>query len=155
MTTENTKTANEARIRELIEKWAKTTRDGDSDEVLSNHSSDVLIFDVLSPLQYKGADAYRKSWDDWHPSFESESLFEIHDLNITSGKTVAFCHCLIQCGGTLPNGGKKRGLGACDFLLTQNGWQVDGQASAYLNADKREGYACVRWRKRDFPCSQD
>jgi ketosteroid isomerase-like protein len=64
MTTETTKTTDEVQIRELINDWAKATREGDDDAVLSNHAADLLIFDVLAPLQYKGAAAYRKSWDE-------------------------------------------------------------------------------------------
>lgn len=102
MTTENTETANEIPIRELINDWAKATREGNNDAVLSNHAADVLIFDVLAPLQYKSAKEYRKSWDEWHPELSAESVFDIHDLNITAGETVAFAHCLIECGKT-PN----------------------------------------------------
>jgi ketosteroid isomerase-like protein len=98
MTTETTKTTNEIQIRELINDWAKATREGDDDAVLSNHASDVLIFDVLAPLQYKGVLAYRKSWAEWRPTDEGEALFEIHELGITAGETVAFAHCLIECG---------------------------------------------------------
>jgi ketosteroid isomerase-like protein len=100
MTIESTETANETEIRQLINDWAKATREGDNEAVLSDHASDVLIFDVLAPLQYKGADEYRKSWDEWQPSSNGESLFEVHELGITAGETVAFAHCLIECGGT-------------------------------------------------------
>ena len=96
--TETTKTTNEVQIRELINDWAKTTREGDDDAVLSNHAADVLIFDVLAPLQYKGSAVYRKSWDEWRPTDEGEALFEMHELGITAGETVAFAHCLIECG---------------------------------------------------------
>ena len=100
MTSENSKVNDEIQIRKILNDWAKATREGNNDAVLSNHVSDVLIFDVLAPLQYKGADAYRKSWDEWQPTSEGESLFEIHELNITTGEMVAFCHGLIKCGGT-------------------------------------------------------
>ncbi len=65
MTTETSMVTDEAQIRQLMNDWAKATRKGDDDAVLSNHAADVLIFDVLAPLQYKGASAYRKSWDEW------------------------------------------------------------------------------------------
>lgn len=100
MTTHDTQAGNEIQIRKLINNWADETRTGNDDAVLSNHAADVLIFDVLAPLQYKGADAYRRSWDEWRPSDEGESLFEIHELSITAGETIAFAHCLIECGGT-------------------------------------------------------
>ena len=82
----------------MINDWAKATREGDDDAVLSNHASELLIFDVLAPLQYKGAEAYRKSWDEWRPTDEGEALFELHELGITAGETIAFAHCLIECG---------------------------------------------------------
>ncbi len=129
MTSENSNANDEAEIRELIENWAKATREGNNDAVLSNHASDVLIFDVLSPLQYEGAEEYRKSWDEWQPSNEGESLFEIHDLNITAGETVAFCHSLIQCGGTSPNGKKTEDWVRATFCLrkTDGKWTVTHQ----------------------------
>ncbi len=98
MTTETSMVTDEAQIRQLMNDWAKATRKGDDDAVLSNHAADVMIFDVLAPLQYKGASAYRKSWDEWRPTDESEALFEIHELGITVGETIAFSHCLIECG---------------------------------------------------------
>jgi ketosteroid isomerase-like protein len=98
MTIKTIKTIDEVQIRELINDWEKATREGNDDEVLSNHAADLLIFDVLAPLQYKGAAAYRKSWGEWRPTDEGEALFEMHELGITAGETVAFAHCLIECG---------------------------------------------------------
>lgn len=90
--------ADESLIRQLLDDWAKATREGDKDTVLSSHVPNLLIFDVLAPLQYKGAEAYRKSLDEWWPTDEGEALFEMHELNITAGDTVAYAHCLIECG---------------------------------------------------------
>lgn len=104
MNTENNETADEAQIRKLIEDWAEATRTGNNNAVLSNHAPDVLIFDVLAPLQYKGAEAYRKSWDEWQPSSDGGAIFAVHELDITAGDSVAFCHGLIQCGGASPDG---------------------------------------------------
>ncbi|MBC7893182.1 MAG: nuclear transport factor 2 family protein [Sphingobacteriaceae bacterium] len=119
----------ETQIRELLHRWATATRDGDDEAVLSNHASDVLIVDVLAPLQYQGAEAYRKSWEEWQPSSEGESLFELPDLAITAGEEVAFCSCLIQCGGTSPTGKKTRDWVRATFCLTKpdGKWMVRHQ----------------------------
>lgn len=98
MSIETSKLTDEVQIRQLLNDWAKATREGDKDAVLSSHVSDPLIFDVLAPLQYKGAEAYRKSINEWWPTDEGEALFEMHELGITTGETVAFAHCLIECG---------------------------------------------------------
>ncbi|HEY4050346.1 MAG TPA: nuclear transport factor 2 family protein [Acidobacteriaceae bacterium] len=94
----------EDQIRELLEQWARATRNGQQDEVLAHHAPDVLIYDVLPPMKYEGAAAYRRSWGDWQPDTQGEGQFELRDLSIVSGSDVAFAHCFIQCGGTLPNG---------------------------------------------------
>lgn len=98
MTVETSKVTDEGQIWQLLDDWAKATREGNDEAVLSNHAADLLIFDVLAPLQYKGAEAYRKSWDEWRPTEEGKALFEIHELGVMAGETVAFAHCLIECG---------------------------------------------------------
>ena len=42
--------ADEAAIRDVLEKWAEATRDGREEEILANHLDDLVLFDVLSPL---------------------------------------------------------------------------------------------------------
>lgn len=96
----------EEQIRKLLEQWAYTTRMGLQDEVLANHAPDVVIFDVLPPLKYDGADAYRKSWDEWQPETDGPGQFDLHELKITTGNDVAFAYGLIHCGGTTPDGKK-------------------------------------------------
>lgn len=104
MADKDTSTTNEAAIRELLEQWADATRFNKQNDVLANHASDVIIFDVLPPLQYESADAYHQSWDEWQPTTEGPGIFEIHDLKITAGDDVAFAYGLIRCGGTKPDG---------------------------------------------------
>jgi ketosteroid isomerase-like protein len=104
MANSSTEVSDTTLIRELLTTWANATRLGKQDEVLVSHAVDVTIFDVLPPLKYAGAEAYRKSWDEWQPTVKEPGLFEIHDLNITAGQDVAFAYCLIHCGGTQPNG---------------------------------------------------
>ena len=118
--------ANESQIRQLLEAWALATKQGRRDAVLANHSAEVLIYDVLPPLKYLGAAAYRKSWDDWQPDTQGEGLFELQDLFVTAGERVAFATCLILCGGTLPNGKKFEDLVRATFCLEKLGveWKV-------------------------------
>jgi ketosteroid isomerase-like protein len=97
-------TTQEASIRALLEQWAEATRSGRQDDILANHAPDVTIFDVLPPLKYEGADAYRKSWDEWQPTTKGPGPFELHDLKVTAGQDVAFAYRLIRGGGTQPDG---------------------------------------------------
>jgi ketosteroid isomerase-like protein len=94
----------EAEIRALLEAWAEATRHDCRDAILADWAPEAVVFDVLPPLRFAGAEAYRRSWDAWQPPFALPSLFELHDLVITAGREVAFAHFLLRCGGTLPDG---------------------------------------------------
>jgi ketosteroid isomerase-like protein len=50
-------------------------------------------------MKYEGTEAYRQSWDEWQPSTEGEGQFDLEDLSVTAGPSVAFAHCFIKCGG--------------------------------------------------------
>ena len=49
MSTSSRRHTDEATIRELVERWANAVRDKDVDGILSNHSTDMLMFDVPPP----------------------------------------------------------------------------------------------------------
>ena len=90
MLTENSKEIDEAQIRELIHRWLQALRAKDLDGIMSCYAPDILLFDLLPPLQYVGADAYRKNWAEWFPTFRGPIGYEIRDLSITTGDDVAF-----------------------------------------------------------------
>jgi uncharacterized protein (TIGR02246 family) len=105
-------TKDEAAIRELIENWAKAVRRKDIDGILANHSLDILMFDVPPPIQSKGIDAYRKTWDLFFDWSSDNPTFDVQAMNITAGNDVAFVTALMRCAGKTEN---KSGL---DFRLT-------------------------------------
>src|SRR5882757_6362133 len=94
----------EAAIRNVVESWTAAVRRKDFDGILRNHSSDIVMFDVPPPLQSKGIDAYRKTWDLFF-SWSSDPIpFDITEMSITAGKDVAFVVATMRCAGTGPNG---------------------------------------------------
>jgi ketosteroid isomerase-like protein len=119
----------EDEIRALLERWAEATRHDRRDAILAEWAADALVFDVLPPLRFEGAEAYRRSWDAWQPPFELPSLFEIHDLVIKAGREVAFAHFLLRCGGTLPGGKVIEDWARATICLgkTETGWVVRHQ----------------------------
>jgi ketosteroid isomerase-like protein len=118
-----------AAVRHLLEQWAETTRTGRLDEVLVNHAEGALIYDVLPPLKYEGAAAYRRSWGDWHPETVGEGQFGWQDLVITCDADLAFAHGLIVCGGAGPDGTVYSDTVRATFCLRrENGsWKVEHQ----------------------------
>jgi SnoaL-like protein len=83
MATQTAKTNDEAQIRQLLDNWVNALRAKDIDGLMTHYAPDMLLFDLAPPLQYKGADAYRKSWEEWLPTFQGPVGYEIRDLSIS------------------------------------------------------------------------
>ena len=104
MATKNSRTNDEAQIRQFIDGRARALRDKDINGVMSHYASDILLFDLAPPLQYRGADAYRKKWEEWFASWEGPIGYEIRALSITAGDDVAFSHSLNRISGRRTSG---------------------------------------------------
>jgi len=104
MSASSTRTVNEAAIRELVESWARAVRVKDLDGILANHSTDMLMFDVPPPLQSKGIEAYKKTWELFFSWSNDPVVFDIKDMDIIAGSDVAFVAALMRCAGTEKNG---------------------------------------------------
>jgi uncharacterized protein (TIGR02246 family) len=113
----------EGAIRELVENWARAVRIKDLDGILANHSPDILMFDVPPPIQSKGIEAYRKTWDLFFSWSQDSRIFDIGEMNITAGNDVAFVTALMRCAGTEANGDKIE----LEFRLTIGLRKIDGQ----------------------------
>ena len=96
-----------ARIRELMDNWAKKFRAKDLDGIMSIYAPDVVSFDAIARLQFKGVDEYRKHWEACLSFCQGPITFEIRDMNVATGDGVAFTHYLTRCGGTDQNGEEK------------------------------------------------
>jgi uncharacterized protein (TIGR02246 family) len=104
MTAENSRTNDEAQIREVIASWAKAVRAKDVNAVMSHYAEDILLFDLVPPLQYKGEAAYRNNWEEWFATWQGQIGYDIQDLSVTLGDDVAFRHSLNRISGTRTNG---------------------------------------------------
>jgi ketosteroid isomerase-like protein len=92
--------SNEVQIRRIVNDWAKAVRGRDMDGALAHHAKDVVMFDVPLPLQSKGIGAYKKTWELFFANnAEGEGSFNIEELKVTTGDTVAFCHALLRIAG--------------------------------------------------------
>jgi uncharacterized protein (TIGR02246 family) len=109
MALQMTRTDEEAPIRELIEDWAKAARANDIEGIMAAYAPDVVSFDAIAQLQFKGAEAYRKHWEMCVAMCSGPMTFEIHDLDIAAAGDVAFGHYLLRCGGAGEDGEEKTG----------------------------------------------
>ena len=86
-------------IRALIERWARAVHNGDMEGVLSDHSDDIVMFDVPPPTEgVRGIDAYRETWPPFFTLQKQGASFEIVSLDVTAGDDVAFAEALLRCG---------------------------------------------------------
>ena len=113
----------DAAIRELIESWAAAVRRRDIEGILSNHSSDMVMFDVPPPFQSTGIEAYKKTWDLFFSCSGDPVIFDIISMTITAASDVAFVVATMHCTEPGPNG-ERRGL---DFRLTIGLRKIDGR----------------------------
>jgi uncharacterized protein (TIGR02246 family) len=106
MSAETAKPTAEAEVRELMDNWLRAVRTKNVNGVMSHYAPDIVTFDIAPPLQYRGADAYRRNWEEWFPTFRGPIGYEMRDLSITVGDDVAFCSSLNRISGTRTNGEK-------------------------------------------------
>jgi ketosteroid isomerase-like protein len=121
------------KVRTLLEEWAAATRQNRRNDILRHHSANLVIFDVLPPMKYESAESYQQSWDEWQPDTQQDTttVFELENLTITAGSIgdIAFAHCFIRCGGTLPDGSTFQDLVRATFCLQkiEGTWRVEHQ----------------------------
>jgi ketosteroid isomerase-like protein len=104
MTVEEHKNNDEAEITRVIESGVEALRAKDLDGIVSMYAPELVSFDIVPPLQYVGADVYRKHWQEGLSSFPGPINYEIVDLSITVGDDVAFAHSFNRLSATLTTG---------------------------------------------------
>jgi len=96
--------ADEAGIRQRIDKLVQAIRACDLEGVKTIYAPDIVSFDLGAPLQHVGAAAKWKNWVDVFTVYQRPLTYEIRDLTLTVGDDVAFSHSLNRISGTLRNG---------------------------------------------------
>jgi ketosteroid isomerase-like protein len=95
----------EPHLRSLIDAWAEALRAKDVTGRTAHYADDVLVFDVITPIQQLGLDALKQRLAQWFSTFDGPIDSEVHDLQIAADDQVAFCHTLQRFRGSLKNGG--------------------------------------------------
>lgn len=99
----------ETEIRNHIGKIVEGIRAKDLDGLRRLYSEDVVSFDVEPPLQHVGIDAKLKNWATAFAFFQDLD-YEVRDLALTVGDTVAFGHCFGRLSGTTRDGAATDGM---------------------------------------------
>lgn len=104
MQTSVAKTSAEADVRKLIESWEKAVAASNLEAIMSHYAPEVIAYDAIMALQFKGIDAYKKHWQMCLSMCSGPMTFKMHDLHIGAGEDIAFSHCLNYCGGADKDG---------------------------------------------------
>jgi ketosteroid isomerase-like protein len=134
MTAGNGKATATAEISALSGDQAKAIRAKDIDGSGSNYAPDVLLFDVVNPLQRTGSDAARKRLAEWFASFRGPIGYELRDLSITTGDDVAFCHSPNRVRAATTDGPKLDMWWRATVCSPQARWRAGGHPRACLGA---------------------
>lgn len=94
----------EAAVRTVVEQWVRAVQRKDYDGILENHGADMLMFDVPPPLQSKGLDEYRHTWDLFFRWSGEPVTYEVVEMNVSAGADVAFVTAIMGCAGTETTG---------------------------------------------------
>jgi ketosteroid isomerase-like protein len=104
MPTKTAATSDESAIRVLVDGWTRALRARDIDRLMTHYAPNVLVYDIAPPLALRGAAAYRRSWEEWLPSFAGPIGYEVHELDIRIGGDVAFSTGFHRIRGKRSNG---------------------------------------------------
>src|SRR5258705_12609065 len=80
--------------------------------------------DVPPPLQSRGMDEYKKTWDLFFRYHKPPQAFDIEELAITAGEDVAFAVAIVRCGSSTFSGPPEEG--GFLFRLTLGLRNIDG-----------------------------
>ncbi|HSS01225.1 MAG TPA: nuclear transport factor 2 family protein [Kofleriaceae bacterium] len=143
MSIDDKRTKNEAMIRELFDDLVAAIRAKNLDGVMACYATDLVAFDIVPPLQFVGASAYRKPWQDVFERFQTLD-YEVRDLSIVAGDDVGFSYSLNRIHGTMTNGEKTDlwlRLTAC-YRKIDGRWRI-AHLQASVPADLATGKAVL------------
>jgi ketosteroid isomerase-like protein len=91
----------EAAIRSLETRFAAAFNAKDLDAIMKIYvpGASLLVFDVVPPRQYAGADAYRKDWQELLGLFPGPLKFEISDLHVAAAGSLGYGYSIQHLTG--------------------------------------------------------
>lgn len=91
-------TAAETEIRQLIEHWVQAVRDRDVERIVAPYADDIVAFDAIKALQFKGKSAYRDHWVLCMGLCTGPMVFDVAQLTVHADDELALAHWLNRCG---------------------------------------------------------
>lgn len=91
----------EAEIRAVEKRFIAAFNAGDIDAMMKSYVPDksFVIFDVVPRKEYRGADVYRKDWEEFFLHFKGRPTITISNLGITADDQIGFSHSIQRIKG--------------------------------------------------------
>ena len=101
-------TEDEKEIRALVQRLVTAAEAKDVSAIMAVYIADesLSVFDITPPLQYVGAKAYTKAWEDFFVALPGPLEITIHKFNVTTDGSFGFSHQIDTWSGTDPEGKK-------------------------------------------------
>jgi ketosteroid isomerase-like protein len=99
-------TADSHSIRAMIDARCAAVSRGDVKASMADIDDDVVMFDLVEPLQYQGKASALERAETWHATFREPPQLEIRDVEVFVSGDVAFSHFFSHVTGT-PKTGEK------------------------------------------------
>src|SRR5690606_5105120 len=93
----NTSTA-KAEVVQEIDAWMQAVKSANSDAIMSHYAVDVVAFDAIQQLQFRGSHAYRTHWEACLAMCPGPMVFQHDELDVQVSGDLATAHGLIRCG---------------------------------------------------------
>jgi len=110
------------RVRALIDEWTDAIRNKDIERLMACYARDVVAYDMMPPLEWRGADSYRAAWVEGL-SMPGEFEIELYEPVITASDDIAFAVALAHYDVRPPEGQAYDGW----FRWTAGFARVDGE----------------------------
>jgi len=78
----------------------------DADGIMKNYVPDetLVVFDLIPPRQYVGAESYKKNWQGFLGSFNGPATFENSDMQVVADGKLGYAHYIMHISGTGKDG---------------------------------------------------
>ncbi|NRQ41601.1 nuclear transport factor 2 family protein [Rheinheimera sp. YQF-2] len=116
----------EQQIRDMVSRYVNAVRAKDISRIADLYTDDVVAFDAILALQFKGKAAYIEHWHTCMGYASGDMHFEVHQLNVSANEQLAFSHSVNLCGCTNEQGEMQSSWMRCTqcWKHTTDGWKI-------------------------------
>jgi uncharacterized protein (TIGR02246 family) len=131
-------------IRGWLDRWTKAFAAKDVDAIMALYADDVIAYDVVPPLQYRGKAEYRTDYQQFLSQYADNVKVEVRDLHVGANSDLGYAAGLELISGTLKNGHKSEVWVRFTSLFRKSGGRwLDFHDHVSVPADIESGKAML------------